>query len=53
MDDVKRWILSQQDNCDKIITKACNEFWEANKHKPNFQYDLEKCHSESYERDMG
>jgi len=49
MHNIKNWILSQQNNCDRIIASACNEFWEANKHKPNFHYDLRKCHEESYE----
>ena len=49
MNEIKKWILSQQDNCDKIIAAACREFWHVNKHKPNFQYDLHQCHTESYE----
>ena len=49
MKEVKNWILSQQDVCDKIIATACREFWEANRHRPNFHYDLQKCHDESYE----
>lgn len=48
-DKVKGWILTQQNICDQIIANACKEFWNANKHKENFHYDLKKCHSESYE----
>ncbi len=48
-EEVKKWILSQQNTCDKIITDACKEFWNANRHKNNFHYDLKKCHDESYE----
>jgi len=47
--EIKDWILSQQDVCDQIIANASKEYWEANKHKDNFHYDLKKCHEESYE----
>jgi len=47
--EVKKWILSQQNPCDKVITNACREFLNTNKHRSNFHYDLKKCHEESYE----
>ncbi len=46
---IKNWVISQQNVCDKIISDACKEFWDANKHRDNFHYDLKKCHEESYE----
>ena len=49
MQEIKHWILEQQDVLDQIIANACREFWEANQSNPNFKYDLHKSHSESYE----
>lgn len=49
MKEIKDWILTQQDICDKIIVDACREYWQSNKQKENFHYDLKKCHKESYE----
>lgn len=45
---LKEWLLAQQDTLDEIIADAATTFYENNKHHPNFNYDLKKCHEESY-----
>jgi DNA helicase-2/ATP-dependent DNA helicase PcrA len=47
-EQLKTWLLSQQDNLDKVIANASVKYYNNNKGKPNFQYDLKQCHIESY-----
>jgi DNA helicase II / ATP-dependent DNA helicase PcrA len=47
-EQLKTWLLSQQDNLDKVIANASVKYYNDNKGKPNFQYDLKQCHIESY-----
>lgn len=47
-EQLKAWLKSEQDNLDLIIAKSAFTFYNQNKDKPNFQYDLKQCHIESY-----
>ncbi len=49
MEEIKQWILNQQTTLDQITSKASRKFWELNKSKRNFGWDLLQSHSESYE----
>ena len=47
-EELKTWLLSQQDNLDKVIANASIKYYNSNKNNANFQYDLKQCHIESY-----
>lgn len=47
-EQLKTWLVTQQDNIDKIVANASVKYYNENKTKPNFQYDLKQCHIESY-----
>lgn len=47
-EEVKKWLVSQQANLDKIIADSAVAFYKQHKAMPNFIYDLKKCHKESY-----
>jgi DNA helicase-2/ATP-dependent DNA helicase PcrA len=42
------WLNSQQSTLDQIIYKAGLDFYNQNEAKPNFDYDIGECQSESY-----
>ncbi|WP_026945783.1 UvrD-helicase domain-containing protein [Algoriphagus marincola] len=42
------WLKSEQQNIDKAIASAGIKYYNEHKNEPNFQYDLKKCHIESY-----
>ena len=44
----KAWLVNQQDNLDAIIAEAAKSYLLINKGRPNFIYDIKKCHEESY-----
>lgn len=46
--NVLEWIKKQQPVLDKIIYEAAYNFFEQNKSKDNFPFDLEECQSESF-----
>lgn len=43
-----QWIENQKISLDQIIYEAGSNFFEQNKHKDNFAFDLEECQSESF-----
>lgn len=47
-EQLKTWLLSQQDVIDKVVANASVKYYNENKSEPNFQYDLKQCHIESY-----
>ena len=47
-EQLKTWLLSQQEILDKVVANASVKYYNDNKTKPNFQYDLKQCHIESY-----
>lgn len=47
-EELKLWLKSEQNNLDKIIANSAVEFYKEHHHLNNFQYDLKKCHIESY-----
>ena len=47
-EQLKTWLLSQQDVIDKVVANASLKYYNENKTKANFQYDLKQCHIESY-----
>lgn len=47
-EELKTWLLSQQDNLDVVIAKASVKYYNENKGQANFRYDLKQCHIESY-----
>lgn len=47
-EQLKAWLLFQQDILDKVVANASVKYYNDNKTKPNFQYDLKQCHIESY-----
>lgn len=47
-EQLKTWLLSQQDVIDKVVSSASVKYYNENKSKSNFQYDLKQCHIESY-----
>jgi hypothetical protein len=51
--ELEIWIKSQQSTLDEIIAEAADRFYNDHKHDPNFQYDLKKCHFESYNLSNG
>lgn len=48
MQQLKTWLLDQQDVIDTIIAQTSVKYYTENKSKSNFQYDLKQCHLESY-----
>lgn len=42
------WLISEQSNIDRAIADAAIRYYKEHKNEPNFQYDLKKCHIESY-----
>lgn len=52
-EELKVWLLSQQDVIDKIIADASVKYYNDNKSKSNFKYDLKQCHIESYNLSRG
>lgn len=47
-EQLKTWLVTQQDTIDKIVANASVKYYNENKTKSNFQYDLKQCHIESY-----
>ncbi|MFN3753983.1 UvrD-helicase domain-containing protein [Flavobacterium sp.] len=47
-EQLKTWLLSQQDIIDKVVANASVNYYNDNKSNPNFKYDLKQCHIESY-----
>lgn len=47
-EQLKTWLLSQQDVIDKVVANASIKYYNENKSESNFQYDLKQCHIESY-----
>lgn len=47
-EQLKSWLKSEQNNLDIIIANSAVNFYNLNKDKSNFQYDLKQCHIESY-----
>jgi DNA helicase-2/ATP-dependent DNA helicase PcrA len=47
-EQLKSWLLLQQDILDKVVANASVKYYNENKTKLNFQYDLKQCHIESY-----
>ncbi len=47
-DKIKEWLLSQQSEIDRLIASAGITYYNANRTQPNFVYDIQKCHHESY-----
>ena len=47
-EQLKDWLLSQQEIIDMVVANASRKFYDDNKMKANFQYDLKQCHIESY-----
>lgn len=47
-EQLKTWLLGEQANLDKIIAQAGIDFYNQNKSLPNFKYDLQQCHRESF-----
>jgi hypothetical protein len=47
-EQLKTWLLSQQDTLDRVVANASVKYYNENKSKANFQYDLKQCHIESY-----
>jgi len=45
---LREWLISEQNNLDRIISAAAIIFYNEHKAKPNFRYDLKQCHIESY-----
>ena len=43
-----QWIENQKYTIDQIIYEAARNFFEQNKHKDNFPFDLAECQSESF-----
>ena len=43
-----KWLASQQPILDQLIYKAGLDYYNQNKSKPNFIYDIGECQSESY-----
>jgi hypothetical protein len=52
-EQIKSWLITQQDNIDKVIADASIKYYNNNKSKPNFIYDLKQCHKESYNLSNG
>jgi DNA helicase-2/ATP-dependent DNA helicase PcrA len=42
------WLASQQSTLDQLIYKSGLDYFNQNKNKPNFVYDIGECQSESY-----
>lgn len=47
-EQLKTWLKSEQNNLDLIIANSAINFYNLNKEKSNFKYDLKQCHIESY-----
>jgi len=46
--ELELWLKSQQATLDEIIAEAANSFYKDHENELNFQYDLKKCHIESF-----
>lgn len=47
-EQLKTWLKSEQNKLDIIIANSAVNFYNINKDKSNFKYDLKQCHIESY-----
>lgn len=47
-DRIQQWLLSQQNDIDRLITNSGVQYFNENRGRSNFQYDLQKCHKESF-----
>lgn len=47
-DKIKEWLLSQQNEIDRLIASSGIIYYNTNRTQPNFVYDIQKCHHESY-----
>lgn len=52
-EQLKAWLLSQQDVIDKLVANTSVKYYNDNKSKTNFKYDLKQCHIESYNLSRG
>lgn len=47
-DQLKEWLLGEQNTIDKAIANAGIKYYNDNRGAVNFQFDLQQCHIESY-----